>query len=104
LSARSGYDPRMTDMLIDAFFVALPLLIIGGVVMQWQALRRFSGGWRLAAWVPAVTMGIAVAVAVAGSLAGSNLAPIWIVFALPLCLVWLAVLWLLRGLAGWLSA
>lgn len=94
----------MTDTLIDAFFLGLPLLVVGGVVMQWQALRRFSGAWRAAAWVPVAAMGTAVAVAVLGGLAGSNLAPIWIVFALPLCLVWLAVLWLLRGLAGWLSA
>jgi hypothetical protein len=33
-------------------------------------------------------------------MAGSNLAPIWIVFALPPCLLWLAGLWLLRGLAA----
>ena len=63
-----------------------------------------AGAWRLAAWVPVAAMAAAVAVAVLGSLAGSNLAPIWIVFALPLCLVWLAGLWLLRGLAALLSA
>ena len=89
----------MEDSIIDGFFVALPLLVVGGVVAQWQALRRFAGGWRRAAWVPVVVMGAAVAVGVLGGLAGSNLAPIWIVFALPLCLLWLAGLWLLRGLA-----
>ena len=93
----------MTDTLLDAFFIALPLLLIGGAVMQWQALRRFSGGWRLAAWVPLAAMGAAVAVAVLGSLAGSNLAPIWIVFAVPPCLAWLTGLWLLRGIAVWVS-
>lgn len=90
----------MEDAIIDGFFIALPLLVIGGLVAQWQALRRFEGGWRLAAWVPVVAMGAAVAVGVLGAMAGSNLAPIWIVFALPLCLLWLAGLWLLRGLAA----
>ena len=35
-------------------------------VAQWIALRRFSGGWRLAAWVPVAVMGAAVAVAAVG--------------------------------------
>jgi hypothetical protein len=90
----------MEDALIDGFFVALPVLLIAGLVAQWQALRRFEGGWRLAAWVPVAAMGAALAVAVLGVLAGSNLAPIWVVFALPPCLLWLAGLWLARGLAA----
>jgi hypothetical protein len=45
-------------------------------------------------------MGVALAVAVLGVAAGSNLAPIWVVFALPPCLLWLAGLWLARGLAA----
>jgi hypothetical protein len=90
----------MEDAIIDGFSVAVPLLLLAGLVAQWLALRRFTGGWRIAAWVPVVTLGAAVAVAVLGVLAGSNLAPIWVVFALPLCLLWLAGLWLLRGLAA----
>ena len=31
-------------------------------------------------------------------------APIWIVFALPLCLLWLAGLWLARGIARLVGA
>ena len=91
----------MMDAIVDLFVMGMPLLLIAGLVAQWQALRRFEGGWRMAAWVPALAMGAAVAVAVLGSLAGSNLAPIWIVFALPPCLLWLAALWLLRGLCAW---
>jgi hypothetical protein len=41
---------------------------------------------------------------VLGAQAGSNLAPIWIVFAVPLCLLWLAGLWLLRGVASLIGA
>jgi hypothetical protein len=43
-------------------------------------------------------MGAALAVAILGVLGGSNLAPIWVVFALPVCLAWMVVLWLVRGL------
>ena len=94
----------MEDALIELFVGGLPVLIVVALVAQWQALKRFEGGWRLAAWVPAAAMGGAVAVAVLGALAGSDLAPIWIVFALPLCLLWLAGLWLARGIARLVGA
>jgi hypothetical protein len=90
----------MEDAIIDLFLASMPLLLIGGIAAQWMALRRFRGGWRLAAWVPVAVMGAAVSVAVFGVMAGSNIAPIWIVFALPPCLLWLAGLWLLRALAA----
>lgn len=89
--------------MFDLVFLGMPLLVIGGIVMQVVALRRFSGGWRLAAWVPALAMGAALTVAVLGVMAGSNLAPIWVVFAAPLCLAWLAGLWLARGVAAWIE-
>jgi hypothetical protein len=94
----------MEDALLDMFLLGLPLWLIAGIVLQVRALRRFEGRWRAAAGIPALAMGAAVAVAVWGSLAGSNLAPIWIVFALPFCLAWLAALWLARVLAAWLAA
>ncbi len=78
-----------------------PVLLLGWIVMQVLALRRLSGGWRVAAWVPALAMAAAVVVAVVGVLGGSNLAPIWVVFALPLCFAWLALLWLARGVWIW---
>jgi hypothetical protein len=90
----------MEDALLDGFFAAMPLLLLGGVAAQWLALRRLEGGWKLAAWVPVATMGAAFTVAAIGVMAGSNLAPIWVVFALPMCLLWLAGLWLLRAIAS----
>ena len=90
----------MEDAVLDLFFMALPLLVIGGVVLQWKALRRFEGGWLIAAWVPVLAMGAAVAVGVLGAMAGSNLAPIWIVFAVPPCLLWIGGLWLVRALVA----
>ena len=88
----------MEDALIELFLGALPVLVIGGLAGQWLALRRFEGGWRLAAWIPVLSMGAAIAAGVFGAIAGSNLAPIWIVFALPQCLLWLAGLWLVRAI------
>jgi hypothetical protein len=91
----------MIDFLVDYLFLALPVLLIGGIVMQVRALRRYRGGWRIAAWVPALAMAAALAVAVLGGLAGSNLAPIWVVFALPPCFVWLTALTVAHGAWGW---
>lgn len=90
----------MEDTIIDLAFGAMPLLLIGAIAAQWLALRRFRGAWLVAAWVPAAVMGAALTIAILGVIAGSNIAPIWVVFALPPCLLWLTVLWLLRGLAA----
>ena len=91
----------------DTFdFWFLPILA-AWIGMQVAALRRFSGWWRAAAWVPPAAMTLAVAVAVMGVAAGSNLAPIWVFFALPVCCAWMAVLWAVRALVRvsvrWLS-
>ena len=88
----------MEDML---WAIGIPGVALGGIAMQIMALRRMRGAWRKAAFVPLVAMGAALAVAVVGSLAGSNLAPIWVVFALPPCFLWLATLWLARGVWAW---
>lgn len=81
-----------------SFDGSILLMAAAWVALQALALRKLRGPWRLAAWVPLAAMGLALAVAVVGVLAGSNLAPIWVVFALPLCLLWIATLWLLRGI------
>lgn len=88
----------MVDSWLDLFLVAMPLVLIAWIAMQALAIRRLRGGWRLAAWVPAAAMGAALAIAVLGAAAGSNIAPIWVVFALPLCFAWISLLWLARGL------
>ncbi len=43
---------------------------------------------------------LAIAVGVIGGLAGANMAPMWIVVALPLCTPWIAALWAARGVAA----
>lgn len=89
----------MLVLVADIFMAATPIALIGGVVLQIVALRNFTGGWRVAALVPVWTMGAAVAVAVLGVLAGSDLAPIWVVLALPLCFLWVFGMWILRAVA-----
>jgi hypothetical protein len=71
------------------------IMLAGGawLVLQVAALAVFRGGWRAAAWLSAIAMGAAVAIAVLGVIAGSNLSPIWVVLALPLCISWIVLLW-----------
>lgn len=85
---------------MDNFF-----LFVGGpwLVLQVLALTILRGAWRKAAWLSAAAMGLALVVATIGVLDGSNLAPIWVVFALPVCLTWIVSLWIIRGVA-WLIA
>lgn len=68
------------------------------LALQAVALWKLWGRWRTAAWLSVAAMGLATAVGILGGLAGSNIAPIWIFFALPVCLMWVAALWVLRGL------
>lgn len=69
------------------------------LILNTLALWLFEGAWRKAALVPAAIMVIASAVAMLGGLGGSNLAPIWVVFAIPVCFVLTICLWIARGVA-----
>lgn len=81
---------------MDNYFI-----IAGCVWLSLQILAhwKMQGLWRKAALLSAGAMALAVAIAVLGVLAGSNIAPIWVVFALPVCLLWIALLWIVRGFA-----
>lgn len=81
--------------------VAILFVAGGWLILQVAAIWRFDGGWRTAAWIPAAAMALAISIAVLGVLAGSDLAPIWVVLALPLCLFAIALLWLAKA-ATWL--
>ena len=84
---------------MDFIYAALPLvLLLSYLALQIWSLRRFAGGWWYAACVPAGAMVAALLVAVIGSLAGSNLAPIWVVFTLPVALLVLVAVTVLRWL------
>jgi hypothetical protein len=68
------------------------------LALQVLAFWRLSGAWRKASFLSAIVMGLALCLAIFGVLAGSNLAPIWVVFALPVCFAWIVILWIARGL------
>ena len=82
--------------------------LIGGAAL-WLALNgvavwQLQDIWRKAALVPVAIMGLAVAVAALGVMGGSNLAPIWVVFALPVCLALIVLVWIAKSLAvAWRS-
>jgi hypothetical protein len=89
--AKSG---GIGDVILDiALWFALP----GFLVLQVLAFRWLSGGWRLAAMLPAGLMGLAVIHAMLALASGSNLWPILIILGVPPAFLWLAALLLLRG-------
>jgi hypothetical protein len=79
------------------FMFAVPAAYVWLQVKAIALGRLFGGLWLAAAWLPVAVMALAVCVAVLGVMAGSNLAPIWIFLAAPLCLAWIiafqAILW-----------
>ncbi len=87
------------DDLAGMLFLAAA---VGWLVLQIAAIRTMQGRWQKAAWLSVAVMLLAIAIAAFGVLAGSNIAPIWIALALPVCLVWIVGLWIMR-LLTWLS-
>lgn len=69
------------------------------LILNTLALWLFEGAWRKAAIVPAAIMVAALVVAMLGGLGGSNIAPIWVLFAIPVCFALTACLWIARGIA-----
>jgi hypothetical protein len=62
------------------------------LAVQAFAFWRMRGRYGLAFWLPVGFMALVYLVALLGALAGSNLAPIWVVFASPLALIYVIVL------------
>ncbi|MEE4120676.1 MAG: hypothetical protein V2I65_16875 [Paracoccaceae bacterium] len=75
----------ISPLLTAVPFVYLALQV-GGLFARREPLRT---GARICAGL----MGAVVIFAVAGGLAGSNLAPIWVLFAIPVLTAALLVLW-----------
>jgi len=82
---------------MDTFVRLLfPVGFFGGLFiypfLQYFALRRMCGGWRILAFLPLVPMCIVLIVMIQGLLQQSNLWPILFIFFAPLALVYLAIL------------
>jgi hypothetical protein len=95
-AARSSAWEGRVDEFATYFLIGATMWIVLQVLALWQ----MRGWWRKAAWLSAAAMGLALAVATLGGLAGSNLAPIWVVLAMPACLVWIVLLWIVHGIAS----
>ena len=65
------------------------------LVVQAFAFWRMRGRYGLAFWLPVGAMALVYLVALLGATTGSNLAPIWVVFASPLALIYVIVLLIL---------
>jgi hypothetical protein len=66
------------------------------IAAQVWSLKRLEGGWRKAALIPLVVMGVALCVSLLALAAGSNLWPIWLILLAPLALLWLLILLLMH--------
>ena len=71
------------------FFMAMTWSVPVYIVLQLVALWRMRGGWRVAAAVPAVPMGLVLVYTLLAMLAGSNLFPLMLLFASPPAAVYL---------------
>jgi hypothetical protein len=94
MNAMPDVDPSpVIDFVIGATFSVLPLLYL---VLQIAALFVMRGGLRTVAQICAAIMGALLLFVLWASLVmGSNIAPIYIVFALPLLTPILVVLWVI---------
>jgi hypothetical protein len=92
-----GQGGGFTDTLLGLLMM---LSVPGYIVAQIWSLKRLEGGWRKAAWAPALVMGAALLFSLFALSHGSNLWPIWLILLAPLALIWLAVLMLLNRSAA----
>ena len=79
---------------MDPLALAMSVLPFAYLILQAGELLAMRGWRRRIAWGCTAIMGAAVVVAVSGGLSGSNLAPIWVVFALPPLTAVLTLLWI----------
>jgi len=83
---------------LDFVYGVVPLLVLAAYLwLQVRALRRFRRGWRRAALVPVAAMSVAAAISIGGGLAGADLAPLWIFLTLPAAVLFLLVLFAVKG-------
>ena len=91
-----AYMNQPTPAWQSGLFLALVWSPVAYLVTQVMMLRRFRGGWRLAALVPLLPMGLVLVYTVAAFRAGSNLFPLVLIFTSPVALVYLVALLAVR--------
>lgn len=93
---REQLKSQPPDLLASFLAPLLFLSVPAYPFLQWWALRRSSGRLRIAAWLPFPFVVIAYIVGIGGAASGSNLSPIWILFASAPAALYLLVLIVLR--------
>jgi hypothetical protein len=93
---RQAYMNRPEPWWENALFFLLPWAVPGYFIVQIALLRRYRGGWRYAAAVPAVPMAGVLIYTVFALLAGSNLFPLVLIFVSPFALMYLLGLMAIR--------
>lgn len=87
----------LSDASIDLLFLVLPALPFIYLVLQVTAVFRMRGWLRIVASACGLVMlGLVLYVVFASGVMGSNIAPILIVFALPVLTPLLILLWLIH--------
>jgi hypothetical protein len=76
----------------DALVMLLFACVLGYPLAQGFAFWRMRRRYGFAFWLPVGAMALVYLVALLGALAGSNLAPIWVVFTSPVALIYVIVL------------
>ena len=94
-----AYRNRPEPWWENALFFLLPWAVPGYFILQIALLRRYRGGWRGAAAVPAVPMAGVLIYTVFALLAGSNLFPLVLIFTSPFALLYLLGLMVVRRVA-----
>lgn len=80
---------------MDIFLFGAGLVYL---LLQLVSLLLLRGRWRTAAWACAGVMAIAIIIGMLGGYSGSGMATLWIVIAVPILAVVLAVLLVVRGI------
>jgi hypothetical protein len=94
--AYEAYMNQPTPAWQWALFFALMWSPIAYLVAQVVALRRFQGGWFMAALVPLAPMAVVLVYTLSAFLAGSNLFPLVLIFTSPIAFLYLMGLVVLR--------
>lgn len=67
-------------------------------ILQYIAIKRMSGVWRVFAYLPLIPMAVVLGVTVMAIFQESNVWPVLLIFVAPVLLLYLLVLFVLRYL------
>ncbi len=78
----------------EPYDILLPAALIAYLLGQGSALYFMTGKWRIAAAIPLAIFLLALGLLIIGIFIGANLAGVYLVLAIPLCLLYIVFLWI----------